>query len=162
MSSAPRSALPRRSMRASWLACSRCLIHPRFVNSFVKSSKNAAVAAEAIHEAALRPTMRFVPVKTTEQQDLQMLAWNTRPAHYETKRTDESHSWPPGRVWRSHSGRCLSVRKEIRTAISEASQSILAKLTSTHSSPRSTKSALRSAKPMNGASAWQLFPASGR
>ena len=29
--------------------------------------------AVAIHEAALRPTMRFVPVKTTEQQDLQML-----------------------------------------------------------------------------------------
>jgi hypothetical protein len=40
---------------------------------FVKGSKNDAVDAEAIHEAALRPTMRFVPVKTTEQQDLQML-----------------------------------------------------------------------------------------
>ncbi len=49
------------------------LIHPRFVMPFVKGSKNDAVDAEAIHEAALRPTMRFVPVKTTEQQDLQML-----------------------------------------------------------------------------------------
>ena len=49
------------------------LIHPRFVVPFVKGSKNDAVDAEAIHEAALRPTMRFVPVKTTEQQDLQML-----------------------------------------------------------------------------------------
>jgi transposase len=49
------------------------LIHPRFVTPFVKGSKNDAVDAEAIHEAALRPTMRFVPVKTTEQQDLQML-----------------------------------------------------------------------------------------
>lgn len=49
------------------------LIHPRFVKPFVKGSKNDAVDAEAIHEAALRPTMRFVPVKTTEQQDLQML-----------------------------------------------------------------------------------------
>lgn len=49
------------------------LIHPRFVMPFVKGSKNDAVDAEAIHEAALRPTMRFVPVKSTEQQDLQML-----------------------------------------------------------------------------------------
>jgi len=49
------------------------LIHPRFVKPFVKGSKNDAVDAEAIHEAALRPTMRFVTVKTIEQQDLQML-----------------------------------------------------------------------------------------
>lgn len=49
------------------------LIHPRFVMPFVTGSKNDAVDAEAIHEAALRPIMRFVPVKTTEQQDLQML-----------------------------------------------------------------------------------------
>ena len=49
------------------------LIHPRFVKPFVKGSKNDAVDAETIFEAALRPTMRFVPVKTTEQQDLQML-----------------------------------------------------------------------------------------
>lgn len=48
------------------------LIHPRFVKPFVKGSKNDAVDADAIYEAALRPTMRFVPVKTTEQQDLQM------------------------------------------------------------------------------------------
>jgi transposase len=47
-------------------------IHPRFVMPFVKGSKNDAVDAEVIHEVALRPTMRFVPVKTTEQQDLQM------------------------------------------------------------------------------------------
>ncbi|WP_373492086.1 IS110 family transposase [Parasphingorhabdus sp.] len=49
------------------------LIHPRFVKPFVKGSKNDAVDADAIYEAALRPTMRFVPVKTTEQQDLQMI-----------------------------------------------------------------------------------------
>src|SRR5258708_35351345 len=32
-----------------------------------------AVDAEAIFEAAMRPTMRFVPVKSTDQQDLQSL-----------------------------------------------------------------------------------------
>lgn len=47
------------------------LIHPRFVRPFVRGSKNDAADAEAIWDAATRPTMRFVPVKTTEQQDLQ-------------------------------------------------------------------------------------------
>ena len=58
-----------------WLAADRevRLINPRFVKPFVKGSKNDAVDAEAIFEAALRPTMRFVPVKSTDQQDLQSL-----------------------------------------------------------------------------------------
>ena len=58
-----------------WLAAGRTvrLINPRFVKPFVKGSKNDAVDAEAIFEAALRPTMRFVPVKSTDQQDLQSL-----------------------------------------------------------------------------------------
>jgi transposase len=49
------------------------LINPRFVTPFVRGSKNDAVDAEAIFDAACRPTMRFVPVKTREQQDLQSL-----------------------------------------------------------------------------------------
>jgi len=49
------------------------LINPRFVKPFVKGSKNDAADAEAIFEAAMRPTMRFVPLKSTEQQDLQSL-----------------------------------------------------------------------------------------
>jgi transposase len=39
----------------------------------VRGAKNDAVDAEAIFEAASRPTMRFVPVKTAAQQDLQAL-----------------------------------------------------------------------------------------
>src|SRR5246127_2799386 len=49
------------------------LINPRFVKPFVKGSKNDAADAEGIYEAAVRPTMRFVPVKSIEQQDLQSL-----------------------------------------------------------------------------------------
>ncbi len=49
------------------------LINPHFVKPFVRGSKNDAVDAEAIFDAALRPTMRFVPVKAEEQQDLQSL-----------------------------------------------------------------------------------------
>ena len=39
------------------------LIHARFVRPYVKAAKNDARDAEAICEAALRPHMRFVPLK---------------------------------------------------------------------------------------------------
>lgn len=47
------------------------LIAPQFVKPYVKSNKNDANDAEAICEAMSRPNMRFVPVKTVEQQDIQ-------------------------------------------------------------------------------------------
>jgi len=47
------------------------LIPAAFVKPYVKSHKNDRVDAEAIAEAALRPSMRFVAVKRVEQQDLQ-------------------------------------------------------------------------------------------
>jgi transposase len=40
---------------------------------FVKSNKNDAADAEAIREAAQRPNMRFVSVKSVEQQDIQAM-----------------------------------------------------------------------------------------
>jgi transposase len=47
------------------------LIPPQFVKPYVKSNKNDANDAEAICEALTRPNMRFVAVKTVEQQDIQ-------------------------------------------------------------------------------------------
>jgi len=44
------------------------LIAPHYVKPFVKRQKNDVADAEAIVEAALRPTMRFVEPKTAEQQ----------------------------------------------------------------------------------------------
>ena len=44
------------------------LIAPQFVKPFVKSNKNDVADAEAICEAVSRPTMRFVPLKSLEQQ----------------------------------------------------------------------------------------------
>jgi transposase len=44
------------------------LIAPRYVKPFIKRQKNDAADAEAIVEAALRPTMRFVEPKSAEQQ----------------------------------------------------------------------------------------------
>ena len=44
------------------------LIAPQYVKPFVKRNKNDRIDAEAIGEAAQRPTMRFVPVKSADQQ----------------------------------------------------------------------------------------------
>ena len=44
------------------------LIAPRYVKPFIKRQKNDAADAEAIVEAALRPTMRYVEPKSGEQQ----------------------------------------------------------------------------------------------
>ena len=41
---------------------------PQYIKAYVKRGKNDAIDAEAICEAMSRPTMRFVPVKTGEQQ----------------------------------------------------------------------------------------------
>ena len=50
------------------------LLPPQYVKPYVKRNKNDAADAEAICEAMSRPTMRFVPVKTSEQQAALMLA----------------------------------------------------------------------------------------
>jgi transposase len=47
------------------------LMAPQFVKPYVKSNKNDANDAEAICEAMSRPSMRFVSIKTVEQQDIQ-------------------------------------------------------------------------------------------
>src|SRR5712664_4197019 len=49
------------------------LMAPQFVKPYVKSNKNDSRDAEAIAEAVTRPTMRFVPIKDVDQQDIQAL-----------------------------------------------------------------------------------------
>src|SRR5947208_7118636 len=49
------------------------LIAAQFVKPFVKSNKNDFVDAEAIAEAVERKNMRFVPIKTDDQLDLQAM-----------------------------------------------------------------------------------------
>jgi transposase len=49
------------------------LIPPQYVKPYVKRGKNDAADAEALCEAMSRPTMRFVPVKSAEQQAALML-----------------------------------------------------------------------------------------
>jgi transposase len=49
------------------------LLPPQYAKPYVKRGKNDAADAEALCEAMSRPTMRFVPAKTAEQQAAQML-----------------------------------------------------------------------------------------
>ena len=44
------------------------LMAPQFVKPYVKANKTDTADAEAICEAVTRPTMRFVPIKATDQQ----------------------------------------------------------------------------------------------
>lgn len=49
------------------------LMPPAYVKPYVKRNKNDAADAEAICEAVTRPNMRFVPIKTQDQQSILML-----------------------------------------------------------------------------------------
>src|ERR1700681_4716529 len=49
------------------------LMPAQYVKPYVKTNKSDYLDAEAIAEAVARPTMRFVPIKTDEQLDLQSL-----------------------------------------------------------------------------------------
>ena len=49
------------------------LVPPQFAKAYLKSQKNDAADAEAIGEAASRESMRFVSIKSEEQQEIQSL-----------------------------------------------------------------------------------------
>jgi transposase len=53
--------------------CEVRLMSPEYVRPYVKAQKNDELDAEAIAEAASRPTMRFVEVKSQAQSDVQAL-----------------------------------------------------------------------------------------
>ena len=65
------------------------LMAPQFVRPYVKTNKNEARDAEAICEAGTRPTLRFVPIKTAEQQAI--LAWPRARQGFVTARTAQAH-----------------------------------------------------------------------
>ena len=63
------------------------LIAPRYVKPFIKRQKNDAADAEAIVEAALRPTMRYVEPKTSDQQSRSILFRTREPFVTSTRTT---------------------------------------------------------------------------
>ena len=72
---------------------------PQFVKPYVKSNKNDAADAEAICEAVTRPNMRFVPIKSVEQQAV--LSMNRVRQGFVTARTAQANQirGPTARVW---------------------------------------------------------------
>jgi transposase len=58
---------------------SKMLMQAKDVKAYVKRNKNDAADAEAICEAVRRPTMRFVRVKSAEQQGRLMQLRGTEP-----------------------------------------------------------------------------------
>jgi transposase len=73
------------------------LIPPIYVKPFVKRQKNDVANAEAIVEAAFRPTMRFVAVKIEDQQARAML-FHTRQMFVAPHPDDQRFAWPPRRT----------------------------------------------------------------
>lgn len=49
------------------------MMSPQFVKPYVQSNKNDKNDAKGIAEAMSRPNMKFVPIKTVEQQDMQLV-----------------------------------------------------------------------------------------
>ena len=56
------------------------LMSPEYVRPYVKAQKNDERDAEGIAEAATRPTMRFVELKSEEQLDMQIAASGRGPS----------------------------------------------------------------------------------
>jgi transposase len=74
------------------------LIPPAYVKPFVRRQKNDAIDAEAICEAAQRPSMRFVAVKSQEQQAAG-LVFRTRDLSAAANPTDQRDSRTPHGIW---------------------------------------------------------------
>ena len=85
------------------------LIAPIYVKPFVKRNKNDAADAEAIAEAASRPTMRFVAVKSVEKQ---AAGWRSRHAIFSSANAPRpsmrcAATWP-NTAWWPPTGACMS------------------------------------------------------
>jgi len=70
------------------------LMSPRFVKPYRKSDKNDANDAEAICEAVTRPSMRFVPIKSEAQHEVQALHRGPCAAAQEPHCTSQSGAGP--------------------------------------------------------------------
>ena len=66
------------------------LMSPEYVRPYVKAHKNDDRDAEGIAEAATRPTMRFVELKSQDQLDMQTLHRSARPPCRRADGSDQS------------------------------------------------------------------------
>ena len=80
------------------------LMPPAYVKPYVKRQKNDATDAEAICEAVARANMRFVTIKTPEQQGCDTPS-HTPSAHPAADVGDQRHPGSSRGVWHRRSGR---------------------------------------------------------
>ena len=91
------------------------LMPPQYVKPYVKRSKNDASDAEAICEAVTRPTMRFVGVKSTEQQSVLVLHRTRLDAQPSAHADRQCHPCPSRRVRDRCSCRAAGARPSLRS-----------------------------------------------
>ena len=75
------------------------LMPPQYVKAYVKRNKNDAADAEAICEAVSRPSMRFVPVKTVEQQSALLMHRGAGSAGSTAHHAGQCIARSLGRIW---------------------------------------------------------------
>jgi transposase len=107
------------------------LIPPAYVKPFVKRQKNDVADAEAICEAAQRPGMRFVPVKS-EVQQANALVFRARDLLVRQRTqcinalrghlTEYGHVVPKGT---DHVGRLMALVEDAKSSVPEAARTIL-------------------------------------
>ena len=100
------------------------LIPGQFVKPYRKSNKNDYLDAEAIAEAVKRNNMRFVPIKTEDQLDLQGLHWvRERLVHNRTEVINQIRGFLLERGITFNRGP-LSLRKELPSLLEDAEQQL--------------------------------------
>ncbi|MGY3146173.1 transposase [Bradyrhizobium sp. USDA 3397] len=100
------------------------LIPAQFVKPYVKSNKNDIIDAEAIAEAATRPTMRFVAVKEEDQVDLQALhRIRDQMVGARTRLINQMRAFLP-RVWRTFASGCCKFKLELPLALKDEGNGI--------------------------------------
>lgn len=92
------------------------LMSPEYVRPYVKAQKNDDRDAEAIAEAATRPTMRFVEIKSEEQLDVQTLH-RVRDRLVGAHLADQPDPQPAPGAWPCRAARpCAAAREAGRAA----------------------------------------------
>jgi len=100
------------------------LIPGQFVKPFRKSNKNDYLDAEAIAEAVTRHNMRFVPIKTEDQLDLQALhRVRERLVHNRTEVINQIRGFLLERGVTFNRGP-ISLRKEMPSLLEDAEQNL--------------------------------------
>lgn len=102
------------------------LLAPHFVKPYVKTHKNNATDAKAIREAVSRPHMRFVPIKSAEQQSSLSLH-RARQGFVRARTAGLSDPWFVSRVWPGDTSRYRHSRQQT-FALAEADMHCAASL----------------------------------